>query len=380
MIHTLKRITVVTLLGVAFSPFFVVGQSVSDLQAQINVLLQRVQQLQTQLSQLRNIGTGQSCFYFNNNIGIGASGGDVGPLATALSTQGFLNTPINTSNLLFDETLASAVSAFQEKYRSEILAPQGLVAGTGYVGPATRAKLNSLYGCGGIITPPPSSGLSVSYLSPSSGPIGTQVTIVGSGFTSTGNKVIFVNLGTENNPTYSLNSYDGRTLTFTIPSSDYYACLYTYPSCAIPQRLTQPGSYSVSVMNPNGTSNSVNFTVTSGGTFSGGITPTYAVPIISYLSPATGSRGTEVIIVGSNFTPSDSVQFSDLGTYMAHNYVSSNSLTFTVPSSLTNCNISGMGCTNIYSVITNGSYNIRVINGNGTSNSISFTMTGVSDY
>ncbi|MBI1866227.1 MAG: hypothetical protein HYS02_00470, partial [Candidatus Staskawiczbacteria bacterium] len=49
--------------------------------------------------------------------------------------------------LNFDERLASAVSEFQEKYASEILAPYGLKRGTGYVGPSTRKKLNTLYGC-----------------------------------------------------------------------------------------------------------------------------------------------------------------------------------------------------------------------------------------
>ena len=47
----------------------------------------------------------------------------------------------------FSEQLASYVVQFQEKYRSEILTPNGLVRGTGYVGVSTRAKLLRLYGC-----------------------------------------------------------------------------------------------------------------------------------------------------------------------------------------------------------------------------------------
>jgi len=39
-----------------------------------------------------------------------------------------------------------ALIRFQEKYASEILIPLGLQKGTGYVGPATRTKINQLLG------------------------------------------------------------------------------------------------------------------------------------------------------------------------------------------------------------------------------------------
>ncbi len=56
-----------------------------------------------------------------------------------------------------------AVVGFEEKYKSEILTPSGLKNGTGFVGPATRKKLNQLYGCGVIATP------SITVLSPNGG-------------------------------------------------------------------------------------------------------------------------------------------------------------------------------------------------------------------
>lgn len=102
----------------------------------------------------------------------------------------------------------------------------------------------------------------ISALSPVSAAVGTQVTITGSGFTSTGNKIKFGDLNTELNPSYSLNSTNnGTTLTFTVPTSRYYACSAGNPPCLVAQYLTPPGVYPVSVTNANGTSNTVNFTV-----------------------------------------------------------------------------------------------------------------------
>ena len=101
----------------------------------------------------------------------------------------------------------------------------------------------------------------INFIQPSVGVIGTSVTITGSGFTATGNKIKFGNLGSENNPTYSLNSSDGKTLMFTVPSGNYLSCWSSVPACMAPQYMTQPGSYQVSVINSNGQSNEVSFSV-----------------------------------------------------------------------------------------------------------------------
>jgi hypothetical protein len=87
------------------------------------------------------------CYNFSNNLGEGRplSSQDAQALTQALSNAGFWTsgTPIT----IYNDEIASAVSGFQEKFASQILTPNGLSFGTGYVGSATRAQLNRLYGC-----------------------------------------------------------------------------------------------------------------------------------------------------------------------------------------------------------------------------------------
>lgn len=83
------------------------------------------------------------CYNFDTNLDADSSGSAVRNLHAALSKEGFSTNTTNTYN----ETTASAVTAFQEKYMDEVLTSVGLSRGTGYVGPSTRKKLNNLYGC-----------------------------------------------------------------------------------------------------------------------------------------------------------------------------------------------------------------------------------------
>ena len=121
------------------------------------------------------------------------------------------------------------------------------------------AKTSLSVNVGNVTTPTPS----ITVLSPSSGVIGTQVTITGTGFTATGNKLSFGALGVENSPNYNNLSSNGTTITFTVPYSNYFACWDLTPACMIAATMISPGTYPVSITNANGTSNAVNFTVTS---------------------------------------------------------------------------------------------------------------------
>ncbi len=86
------------------------------------------------------------CYTFSQNLGEGRplSSQDASALTQALTNAGVWSGGAITT---YNDAVASAVSGFQEKYTSQILAPYGLSYGTGFIGASTRSELNSLYGC-----------------------------------------------------------------------------------------------------------------------------------------------------------------------------------------------------------------------------------------
>lgn len=112
----------------------------------------------------------------------------------------------------------------------------------------TTSATVSVTGTGGT------NAVSLSSLAPSSGAVGTQVTIYGTGF-SLGNTILFGTGAITN--AYSQN---GTTLVFTVPA---YLTPYCVPNmyCAQYAQQVTPGQYNVSVQNQNGTSNSLVFRV-----------------------------------------------------------------------------------------------------------------------
>jgi len=83
-------------------------------------------------------------YNFKNTLKKGQKGGDVVALQHALKLEGCFDYPTFTGT--FGDVTFKGVIKFQEKYKSEILTPNGLKKGTGFVGAATLKKLNALYG------------------------------------------------------------------------------------------------------------------------------------------------------------------------------------------------------------------------------------------
>lgn len=120
-----------------------------DIQSQIQALMQQIATLQAQLKELQGQQGGESkwCHTFNANMGIGSSGSGLDALITVFDKESIAEFLPSNRPSEYNEVVAGMVSAFQQKYASEILTPNGLKYPTGYVGKSTRSKLNALYGC-----------------------------------------------------------------------------------------------------------------------------------------------------------------------------------------------------------------------------------------
>ena len=97
-------------------------------------------------------------------------------------------------------------------------------------------------------------------LSPVSGPVGTTVTIYGSGFATDDKVLLEGSVGSTNTHLTSLENGQ-QALVFTVPTSIGPNCK---PDQACPQylRLVTPTTYQITVENDKGTSNSLSFVVT----------------------------------------------------------------------------------------------------------------------
>jgi peptidoglycan hydrolase-like protein with peptidoglycan-binding domain len=130
------------------------AQTTEDLQQMINDLLAQVAGLQANLGQGStgdSMSSSSVCPYtWTRSLNVGSEGADVMKLQQFLNANADTRVAVSGAGSVGAETMyygpatAAAVSKMQVMYRSEVLAPAGLVNPTGFFGPSTRAKANSL--------------------------------------------------------------------------------------------------------------------------------------------------------------------------------------------------------------------------------------------
>ncbi|MFH1582628.1 MAG: hypothetical protein ABIA08_02625 [bacterium] len=128
----------------------VVNESPDDNEELIQQLLVQIEYLKAEIAKIQAqiaaiIGQGGSCESLNSNLYFGMSNNnEVKCLQQFLKSQGTDIYPEGIVNGNFYSLTMQAVIRFQERYASEILAPLGLIQGSGFVGQSTRTKINKL--------------------------------------------------------------------------------------------------------------------------------------------------------------------------------------------------------------------------------------------
>ena len=334
-----------------------------------------------------------ACANISRDLSVGSRSAEVTALQNFLVSQNYPGGGSWMVTGYFGAATKQAVLNFQSQQR---------IAMTGIADAQTRAAIRNLT-CGAAGTPyvpfPPSTPVNpyttppytpapqtgnvyISSLSVSSGPVGTSVTIYGSGFDPVYNNVYFGNnpIPAGNVPSFN----NGTSITFTVPASYRPNC--TPYNCYPSNIYMGIGTYPVYVTNARGTSNSLPFTVTGNALYNCPQSPWsncgygfggfgnygFGNAVIGNMYPTSGAPGTSVTIIGSGFSQrNNSVRF---GPGLVTGLTSSDgtSLSFVVPSTLT-----GFG----QQTLTVGTYNVSVTNELGaTSNALPFTVTSVSQY
>ncbi|MDB4991907.1 MAG: hypothetical protein JWL75_152 [Parcubacteria group bacterium] len=204
------------------------------------------------------------CHTFSANIRLGqqdaGANGEVAALQLALNNQGYFDAA-NLGTGHFGPLTFKSVVRFQSEHS---------VPATGYVGPLTRAALNtSQSGCGVTETNP----ANLYSVSPTSGVMGTTtVSVRGFGFSKTNSVLIDGYSAATNVPiassiaiscTTDPSCHGGinQTIVFTLP--EYVAPWCPAGAmCALYLKTLEPGAHTLTVRNDVGESNGIPFTVT----------------------------------------------------------------------------------------------------------------------
>lgn len=134
-----------------FAPAASAQDSVEDLQALINSLMAQIADLEGDMGGSSMSSSSMVCPYtWTRDLSQGSEGADVMKLQQFLNENPDTRVAVSGAGSAGSETMyygpatAAAVSKMQVMYRADVLTPAGLVNPTGYFGPSTRAKANSL--------------------------------------------------------------------------------------------------------------------------------------------------------------------------------------------------------------------------------------------
>ena len=128
------------------------AEDVSDMS--LEELIALVNQLQAQLAGGDDSMSGSCSYTWTRSLSTGSTGEDVMNLQKFLNMSADTQVSVSGAGAPGSETsyygpaTAAAVSKFQTKYSADILVPVGLTSPTGYFGPSTMAKANSV--CSGM--------------------------------------------------------------------------------------------------------------------------------------------------------------------------------------------------------------------------------------
>ena len=202
------------------------------------------------------------CYTFSHDLRAGTQdtgiSTDVDSLQHFLSTEGYFSAS-NFGTGHFGPLTFHAVQQFQ--------AAQGVPA-TGYVGPLTRAAIAKAQPSCKFAT----QAATLYAVTPTQGPVGTQVSIRGFGFSGSNTILVDGLVAARNVPitssiaiacTTDPSCHGGinQTITFTLPGS-------VSPNCPVGSlcpmfiRELTPGTVTITVQNGGGTSNGLPFTIT----------------------------------------------------------------------------------------------------------------------
>lgn len=206
----------------------------------------------------------------------------------------------------------------------------------------------------------------ISSVDPSVVNIGSVVSLTGERLNTGNAKIVFGNGYITPDATRSSDSL----LVFTVPSSMPRYCSPSIEmACTDDMIPVTAGSYDLKVVNSFGTSNVKSVFV---------FALTSAEPSISNISPSAGGTGVLVTLSGSNFSPSsDSVWFGGIKFVPSRTSGSTNTLMFTVPQTLFQCDTkTGQECLAVYQPTPLGYYQVKIESSSGkVSNTVNYQVT-----